>query len=147
MKANRHRAREFTLQILYQMDIRGAGVDEILKTFWRGAGAHPVEKRVAEGHARGVARNIEAIDQEIEARSRKWRMSRMPSVDRNVLRMGVFELRYEKDTPAPVVIDECVELAKAYSTAESGAFVNGILDKVAHGRGQGDAAEEDSGDP
>lgn len=131
MKASRHKAREYTLQILYQMDVRKAGVDEILGTFWRGAGAHPIERRLAEGEVRGVVRHQAKIDEAIEAASQKWRLARMPTVDRNVLRMGVFELLHTDEAPAAVIIDECIELGKIYSTTESGAFINGILDRIA----------------
>jgi N utilization substance protein B len=83
--------------------------------------------------AAGVQEHLDEIDAAINAHSTGWRISRMPAVDRTILRMAVYELRYT-DTPVGVVVSEAVELAKRYSTARSGSFVNGVLASVAAGR-------------
>jgi N utilization substance protein B len=80
--------------------------------------------------AAGAIENLDEIDRIIDEHSTGWRLSRMPAVDRSILRMGVYELRYT-DTPVGVVVSEAVELAKQYSTAKSGRFVNAVLGKVA----------------
>lgn len=83
--------------------------------------------------AAGVQEHLKEIDAAIDAHSTGWRIARMPAVDRTILRIGVYELQYT-DTPIGVVVSEAVELAKRYSTAKSGSFVNGVLASVAAGR-------------
>jgi len=112
-------AREQALGALYAADSRG--LDEIDFT--------KVSKRAAV-LAEGTWENREHIDAAITASSTKWRMERMPVVDRNILRLGVYELQYSDLTKA-IVISEAVELAKRFSTAKSGAFINGVLSAVA----------------
>lgn len=80
--------------------------------------------------ALGVANNSKAIDERIAAASEHWRLHRLAGVERNVLRVATYELLYEPDTPAEVVIDEAVEIARRYAGASSSAFVNGVLDAV-----------------
>jgi N utilization substance protein B len=92
-----------------------------------------VEKDVEEFSNRlitGACENIEGIDSIINRYSEHWRLSRMSTIDRNILRMAIYELVYLRDIPPPVTINEAVELAKKYGTEESGAFVNGILDRI-----------------
>ncbi len=80
---------------------------------------------------RGVADHLEDLDAAIDEVSTRWRVARMPPVDRAILRLGLYELRFEPNTPMAVVVSEAVRLAKVYSTERSGAFVNGILSKLA----------------
>jgi N utilization substance protein B len=82
----------------------------------------------------GVASNLKAIDERIEAACEHWRVDRLAAVDRNVLRVATFELLFERDTPAEVVIDEAVEIARRFGGAESPGFVNGVLDRIARAR-------------
>ena len=112
-------AREQALDALYAADARG--LDEVDVT--------AISARAAD-LAQGTWSNKDAIDEAITLASTSWRIERMPAVDRNILRLGVFELRYS-DLPIGVVISEAVELAKKFSTAKSGAFVNGVLSAVA----------------
>ena len=112
-------AREQALGALYAADSRG--LDEIDFT--------KVSKRAA-ALAEGAWENRESIDAAITASSTKWRIERMPVVDRNILRLGVYELLYS-DLAKAIVISEAVELAKRFSTAKSGAFINGVLSAVA----------------
>jgi N utilization substance protein B len=127
----RTKARERALQALYQIDVAAAGIDEALANFWRSF--EPVEDAVrvlAEELVRGVAERRRAVDDSIEKASANWRMDRMPKVDRNVLRLAVYEL-LASDVPVKVVINEAIELGKKYGSESSGAFVNGVLDKIA----------------
>lgn len=131
--ARRTRARERALQALYQIDVAAEGIDDALSRFWKSF--EPVEREVmdlAEGLVRGVAQHRRAVDEAIEAVSTNWRLDRMAKVDRNVLRLAVFEL-LRTDVPVKVVINEAIELGKKYGSESSGAFVNGVLDKVASG--------------
>ena len=133
MTGRRTKARERALQALYQIDVAAAGIDEALANFWRSF--EPVEDAVrvlAEELVRGVAERRRAVDDSIEKASANWRMDRMPKVDRNVLRLAVYEL-LASDVPVKVVINEAIELGKKYGSESTGAFVNGVLDKVAQG--------------
>jgi len=138
----RTRARERALQALYQIDVAAAGIDEALAAFWKSF--EPTEKEVqqlAEQLVRGVATDRRTVDDLIEGVSTNWRLDRMAKVDRNVLRLAVWEL-VKGDAPVKVIINEAIELGKKYGSEGTGAFVNGVLDRVAQGlpparRGEG----------
>ncbi len=125
----RRRAREVALQILYKVDMarneRGE-VEPYMESLQPGTEA----RRYCESLVSGVTEKREAIDGVIEGFSANWKMDRMAVVDRNILRLAVYELLYGEEVPFKVVIDEAVELAKRYGSEESGAFINGVLDKV-----------------
>ena len=130
----RTKARERAVQALYQIDVAATDLDEALERFWRSF--EPVEREVreaAEGYVRGVARHRRTIDDAIEAVSENWRLDRMAKVDRNVLRLAVFELQHRADVPVRVVLNEAIELGKKYGSESSGAFINGLLDRIAQG--------------
>jgi N utilization substance protein B len=133
MTSRRTRARERALQALYQIDVAAEGIEDALARFWKSF--EPVEREVmelSEGLVRGVAQHRRAIDDAIEGASTHWRLDRMAKVDRNVLRLAVYEL-LRTDVPVKVAIDEAIELGKKYGSESSGAFVNGVLDKIAAG--------------
>jgi N utilization substance protein B len=133
VSSRRTRARERALQALYQIDVAAEGIDEALAGFWKSF--EPVEREVrelAEALVRGVAESRRAVDEAIEEASSNWRLDRMARVDRNVLRLAVYEL-LRTDVPVKVVINEAIELGKKFGSESSGAFVNGVLDKVANG--------------
>jgi N utilization substance protein B len=133
LPARRTKARERALQALYQIDVAAEGIDDALGRFWKSF--EPVEREVmtlAEALVRGVAKHRRDIDETIEQVSVNWRLDRMPKVDRNVLRLAVYEL-LRTEVPVKVVINEAIELGKKYGSESSGAFVNGVLDKVAAG--------------
>jgi N utilization substance protein B len=133
LQARRTKARERALQALYQIDVAAEGIDDALSRFWRSF--EPVEREVmalAEALVRGVAAHRRAVDEAIERVSTNWRLDRMAKVDRNVLRLAVYEL-LETDVPVKVVINEAIELGKKFGSESTGAFVNGVLDKVASG--------------
>jgi len=126
-------AREYALQILYQIDITHDNCDDSLDNFWQ---AHS-EENIDEGVkgftgelVKGTIGNLQAIDAKIVQYATNWQLKRMAVVDRNILRMSCFELMFRDDIPLKVSINEAIELAKRYSGAEAGKFVNGILDKV-----------------
>ena len=130
----RTKARERALQALYQIDVASTDLDEALSRFWRSF--EPVEREVremAEALVRGVAEHRREIDDAIEAVSTHWRLDRMAKVDRNVLRLAAHELLHRPDVPVKVAINEAIELGKKYGSESSGAFVNGVLDKMASG--------------
>jgi len=133
MTGRRTRARERALQALYQIDVAAAGIDEALASFWRSF--EPTEREVqdlAEQLVRGVAVDRQLVDDLIEGVSTNWRLDRMAKVDRNVLRLAAWEL-VKGDAPVKVVINEAIELGKKYGAESTGAFVNGVLDKIAQG--------------
>jgi N utilization substance protein B len=128
----RTKARERAVQALYQIDVAASDLDEALDRFWKSF--EPVEREVrdlAEEYVRGVATHRRAIDDAIEGVSANWRLDRMAKVDRNVLRLAVFELQHRRDVPVKVVLNEAIELGKKYGSESSGAFINGVLDRLA----------------
>jgi N utilization substance protein B len=132
---NRSKAREAVLQALYQMDVTGAPLDECAKRVSRGEDdGEEITGAAAEYFETlffAITERLEGLDELIEKYSDNWSVKRMTVVDRNVLRLAVYELSAAGDIPFRVVIDEAVELAKRFGTEESSAFVNGILDKIA----------------
>ena len=124
----RHAARKRALDVLYEADLKERPLAEILAEHLRSDEDLP---EFAVALIRGVHRHRDEIDGLIETHSRGWKLSRMPIVDRNVLRVALFELLHSPDVPNAVVIDEAVELAKDLSTADSGRFVNGLLSRAA----------------
>jgi N utilization substance protein B len=131
LTAKRTKARERALQALYQIDVAAQGIEDALGRFWKSF--EPVEREVmdlAEALVRGVAEHRRTIDETIERISTNWRLDRMAKVDRNVLRLAVYEL-LRTDVPVKVVINEAIELGKKFGSESSGAFVNGVLDRVA----------------
>jgi N utilization substance protein B len=134
----RRRAREIALQFLYQYDsqretcLEDSGVKKQINLFWSAKKASVNEdvKEFATVLITGSCENMEGIDQIISKYSTNWRLSRMPTIDRNILRMATYELAYLRNIPPPVTINEAVELAKKFGTEESGSFINGILDRI-----------------
>ncbi|MGE5197074.1 MAG: transcription antitermination factor NusB [Deltaproteobacteria bacterium] len=128
----RTHARELTIQILYQMDITRDSADITLKNFWQSR-EEKIEEHVKNFTAElvgGVADNLADIDAKISEYATNWQLKRMAVVDRNVLRLGCYELLFRQDIPPKVSINEAVDLAKKYSGTEAGKFVNGILDRI-----------------
>jgi N utilization substance protein B len=127
----RTKARERALQALYQIDVAASELDDALARFWRSfePAEHDVQS-LAEELVRGVHRERRALDERIEAASTNWRVDRMARVDRNALRLAVYELLHG-DAPVKVIINEAIELGKKFGSESSGAFVNGVLDRIA----------------
>jgi len=124
----RRRARELALQLLYQYELTDASPEEMQAGFeeWNNAGERI--RAFADGLLRGTLERLEAIDEELRQQTTHWRLERLAAVDRNILRLAMFELIYETDTPHAVVIDEAIEIAKKFGAKDSGRFVNGVLD-------------------
>ncbi len=121
----RRDARERALSLCYELDVRGSSVDELLAGLPAPPDAYAVEL------ARGVEDHREEVDALIRKYADRWSLERMPVIDRNLLRMAVFELAHCPEVPVAVAISEAVELAKRYSTDDSGRFVNGMLGRIA----------------
>ena len=124
-------ARECALKILYQIEMTRRPSDKTLELFWEQEPDHDKDVRdFAEPLVEGVHRNLAAIDGKISEYATNWQLNRMAVIDRNILRMGVYELKFSEGIPPKVAINEAVELAKKYGDLESSKFVNGILDKI-----------------
>jgi N utilization substance protein B len=123
--------------MLFQLDLAGGSPDEMFESFWEGQETDAEGRAFAERLVRGVCEKKIGLDRTIAAAADNWRVERMAVVDRNVLRLAVYELLSADDTPAAVVIDEAIEIAKRFGSEQSGAFINGVLDAVrrrlAHG--------------
>ncbi|MBI3814792.1 MAG: transcription antitermination factor NusB [Nitrospinae bacterium] len=126
----RRRARELALRILYQWDIQKGDIDSQIEDFWKQNPAHTDVQSFAARIAKGAYKHIKEIDSIIERFSENWAMDRISVVDKNIMRSSIYEMLYEKDIPSNVSINEAIEIAKKYSTEDSGQFVNGILDRV-----------------
>jgi transcription antitermination factor NusB len=129
----RTKAREYVLQMLYQVDITGSSWQEILKSFWENSNLQENSEELkdfSEQLLKGVSEHIGEIDKKISKYAANWQLDRMAFVDRNIMRLGCFELLFRQDIPPKVAINEAVELAKKYSGSESGKFVNAILDQI-----------------
>lgn len=131
----RRKSRELALQFLFSHDFQGGGyaseslardLDLFCHSFEVGQKAMPYGRTLIEG----ICLHLDEIDALLAEHSHNWRVERMSSVDRNILRIAVFEMRYGGEVPAQVVINEALEIAKRYSINDSVAFINGILDAV-----------------
>ena len=134
---NRTKSREYALQMLYQADIRHSKADPILEEFWEGH--EPVTdeiKAFAQELFSGTLSHQLEIDALISQHADNWAINRMAVIDRNILRLGAFELLHVDDVPSKVCINEAIELAKRFGDADSGKFINGILDAI-HKKGHG----------
>jgi N utilization substance protein B len=131
--------REAALQILFGIEATGVETERAIGLFWREFGGDPEARSYADETARGVMNEREAVDAIISAASEHWRIERMARVERNVLRLGTWELRHRLDIPRAVILDEAVELAKKFGSEDSGSFVNGVLDRIAQDLGRVDA--------
>jgi len=127
----RRKARELALQFLYALDVNAARDPAPHDgEFWA---RHPVDSETrgfAEGLVRGSTQNQEKIDHVIAQFAEHWDLDRMAVVDRNILRMAVYELLWQTDVPPKVTINEAIEIAKKFGTRESSRFINGVLDRI-----------------
>src|SRR6266851_2490089 len=130
--SSRHRARERSLQILFQWDARKGPIEEAISSFYdtlysEQSESRPQPDEFVERLVRGVVENITDIDRRLAQHAENWRIERMPAVDRNVLRLAIYEMM-ALATPPPVAIDEAIELARRFSGEDSVQFINGVLD-------------------
>ncbi len=138
----RRRSREAILKILYKMDLSKDKVEDAVIKYWQHLDLSEEDQdslnqeevqAFAKEEIEGVVRNIGEIDRIIELHSTNWKVSRMTTVDRNILRMAVFELLYCPDIPVSVTINEAIEIGKKFGSEDSASFINGILDDIAKG--------------
>jgi N utilization substance protein B len=134
----RRRGRELALQMLYQHELAGSDVEEMFLTSDELQQAPPGTRDFAVALVRGVISRLAELDSHLVDQADNWRLERMAAVDRNILRLALYELMFEGDTPPAVVIDEAVEIAKRFGSERSSQFVNGVLDGFLHrGRAAG----------
>jgi N utilization substance protein B len=129
---SRRKARECALQMLFAADFADAVPEEVLQTYWVELGDSETEETAREFATRlaaGTLAHLEALDERIRSRAEHWRIPRMAIVDRNILRLAVYEFLYEP-TPRTVAINEALEIARRFSTYEATQFINGILDAI-----------------
>lgn len=124
--------------MLFQLDLAGGEPDGIFEEFWTSRETDAESRAFAERLVRGVHARIPDLDAVIAASAEHWRVDRMAVVDRNVLRVAVYEMLRDPDTPPPVIIDEAIEVGKRFGSEKSGAFINGILDGIRARRERGE---------
>jgi N utilization substance protein B len=129
--ATRRRSRQRALQILFLWDARRQPVDEVINAYYDTllSEEQPLRDPFVADLVRGTVQHVAEVDEQITRHAEHWRMERMPAVDRNILRLAVYEIK-RGGTPAAVAIDEALELARKFSNEESVQFVNGVLDAV-----------------
>jgi N utilization substance protein B len=141
----RRRAREYALMLLFEYDFTGCLPDR--KVFWEGKTNERAVISFAESIAKGAVEHLAEIDAAIEKAAEHWVLERMAAVDRNIMRAAAYELLHKADIPSAVAINEAIEIAKKFSTAESAAFINGILDRIARARPKAPAGAGKTGEP
>ncbi len=126
----RTKARELAMQALYQLDIQGTEILDSLSSFFHEADTEQFVRKLASDWTRGTWGNLKQCDELIVTTTIKWEFTRLSPVDRSILRLAVYQLKFCPDIPPKVIINEAIELAKKFSTDKSPAFVNGVLDAV-----------------
>src|SRR5215216_5684212 len=130
---SRRKARECALQMLFAADVAEMPAGDVVRSYWAELGESDLDATAREFATRLASRtlsNLELLDERIRSRAENWRISRMAVVDRNILRLAVFEFLHEAKTPKTVVINEALEIARRFSTFEATQFINGILDAI-----------------
>jgi N utilization substance protein B len=125
----RSKSREFAMQMIFQWDSNQKAPAKLEAKFWKSAKAADTTRAFANRLLEGTIQELEVLDPLITKHAENWKFERLSSIDRAILRLGVYELRF-CDTPFKVVMNECVELAKKFSSEDAGGFVNGILDAI-----------------
>jgi N utilization substance protein B len=128
--SSRRKAREHAVQLLFQLDLSPGDPEAAIEAFYKMQNLKPENGQFAVMLVRGFFKHRDEIDGRLKQYSQHWKLSRMSTVDRNILRMAVYELLFYRETPPKVVINEALEIAKKYSTPEAVAFLNGILDRI-----------------
>ena len=118
------------MQVLYQLDVQGSDLLEYLDNFFIENENDDTARKLASAWSKGTWENLAACDELISASTIKWQMSRLSPVDKSILRLAVYQLKFCSDVPTKVVINEAIELAKKFSTVQSSSFVNGVLDAI-----------------
>jgi N utilization substance protein B len=141
---SRHRSRERALQMLYQWDLTKASAEQVIEAYWGGLSSADLQRDVTDDPfanelLRGVVRHIGRIDELIVSHASNWRIDRMSTVDRGILRMAVYEM-LEDASIAPVAINEALEIGRRFSGQDSVSFLNGVLDAIRKSLEQSSAA-------
>ncbi len=131
----KRRARELALQMLFQLDLGSVAMQDLEVSFLPGASAPEAAKLLALQLTRNTWENVGELDSKLRALAEHWDLARMAAVDRNVLRLGAYEILHDAQVPKSVAINEAIEIAKRFSTVESSKFVNAILDKLSKPQG------------
>jgi transcription antitermination factor NusB len=126
----RTKARELAMQALYQLDVQGGEILEPLESFFTEEDTDNTVRKLASDWTKGTWNNLERCDELIVTSTIKWEFSRLSPVDRSILRLSAYQLKFCPEIPPKVIINEAIELAKKFSTDKSPAFVNGVLDAV-----------------
>ena len=126
----RTRARELAMQVLYQLDVQGPDLLEYLDSFFIENEINETVRKLACDWSKGTWENLAVCDELISASTIKWRISRLSPVDKSILRLAVYQLKFCSNIPTKVAINEAIELAKKFSTVQSSSFVNGVLDAI-----------------
>ncbi len=149
-KNERREARELALRMLFELDLGKQPVEDVLRAGLAQSHLDESHQAMAEELVRGTLAHRNEIDARVAALATDWALDRQAAVDRNILRLASYEMLYRPESPVAVVVNEAVELAKKYSTAESGGFVNGVLGALARqprgGTGEGSDAPESHGE-
>jgi N utilization substance protein B len=132
--ASRRRARELALQMLFQWEVGEHTAQHVISTFLRSQRVEPEEESFARSLFEGAVSEVDTLDRMIQEHAEHWRLERMAAVDRNVIRLALHELLHYETTPPAVVINEALELARRFSSADSVEFVNGVLDAIRRAR-------------
>ncbi len=127
----RRKARELALQVLFQVDVGEMALEDAVRNFWKIEKVLPEIRDFSLRLSSGVMKNLARVDEIIKKYTKNWALERINNIDRNILRIAIYELLYCLDVPYKVVINEAIEIAKKYGTFESGKFINGVLDRVA----------------
>jgi N utilization substance protein B len=126
----RREGREAAIQFLYQRDLGGGSGIADLEDFYAFRGLSPAARRFCEGLVRGLLEHTVAVDEALQTHSQNYELDRLSAVDRNILRLAIHEMLFCPEIPPVVSINEAIDIAKKYSTEESGRFVNGVLDRI-----------------
>ena len=140
----RRKAREYALQILFQLEFNASDSELLMRRFWSFQKTVPEVKDYSNWLVEGIRAHENDVDQVIQTASENWRISRMAVVDRNILRIAVFELLHEKTLVPAIVINEALEIAKKYSGEDASVFINGILDAIRKTIASGKASVADN---
>ncbi|HYA01792.1 MAG TPA: transcription antitermination factor NusB [Syntrophobacteria bacterium] len=142
--ARRRRSREMAVKVLYQADMSGVSIAEAFQLYCAHFGGSEEKREFAKELLDGVQAHLDEINGLISRSSENWRLERMSLVDRNILRLAIYEILCRPDIPTKVSINEAVEIGKKFGSEESGAFINGILDRIrTHVRGEEEEAVPD----
>ena len=126
----RTRARELVVQALYQLDVQGDNIFGQLKVFFRDNSYDDMVLNLADSWTKGAWENLSVCDELVEDAAVKWQMSRLSPVDKSILRLGAYQLKFCPEIPGKVIVNEAIEIAKKYSGQQSPGFVNGVLDAI-----------------